>query len=100
MAVCALLKSSVVLGRDEYRVQALRTLEFLIENLWHERAGVFPGPELAVGADSLALVVPLLALPQATHYLLDAWIWRIRPENPELARHLSLPGQSDLQAPG
>ncbi len=68
--------------------------------VWHERAGVFPGPELAVGADSLALVVPLLALPQATHYLLDAWIWRIRPENPELARHLSLPGQSDLQAPG
>ena len=34
-----------------------------------------PGPVL------LALVVPLLALPQATHYLLDAWIWKVRPEN-------------------
>jgi hypothetical protein len=27
-------------------------------------------------------------VPQATHYVLDAWIWRVRPENPELARHL------------
>jgi hypothetical protein len=33
--------------------------------------------------------VPLLALPQATHYLLDAWIWRVKG-NPELARRLGL----------
>ncbi|MGE0455875.1 MAG: hypothetical protein AB7O37_19340 [Vicinamibacteria bacterium] len=56
--------------------------------LWHEHGALFPGPELALGADSLALLVPLLALPQATHYMLDAWIWRVRPENPDLGRHL------------
>jgi hypothetical protein len=56
--------------------------------VWHEHAGLFPGPALLPGPEALALVVPLLALPQATHYLLDAWVWRVRPENPDLARHL------------
>jgi hypothetical protein len=56
--------------------------------VWHEHAGLFPGPALRPGPEALALVVPLLALPQATHYLLDAWVWRVRPENPDLARHL------------
>jgi hypothetical protein len=56
--------------------------------VWHERAGLFPGPALLPGPVILSLVVPLLALPQATHYALDAWIWRVRPENPDLARQL------------
>ncbi|HSD28163.1 MAG TPA: hypothetical protein VLL75_12735 [Vicinamibacteria bacterium] len=56
--------------------------------VWHEHGGLFPGPSFAPGAAALALLVPLLALPQATHYVLDAWIWRVRPENPDLARHL------------
>jgi len=56
--------------------------------VWHEHAALFPGPALLPGPEALALVVPLLALPQATHYLLDAWVWRVRPENPDLARHL------------
>jgi hypothetical protein len=56
--------------------------------VWHEHGGLFPGPTLLPGPEALALVVPLLALPQATHYLLDAWVWRVRPENPDLARHL------------
>jgi hypothetical protein len=54
--------------------------------LWHEHGALFPGPELLLSRGTLALLVPLLALPQATHYLLDAWIWRVRPENPELTR--------------
>ena len=57
-------------------------------SLWHEQAQLFPGPELVPGPELLALIVPLLALPQATHYLLDAWIWKVRPDNPGLARHL------------
>lgn len=57
--------------------------------LWHEHGGLFPGPELLLARGTLALVVPLLALPQATHYLLDAWIWRVRPENPELVKLLA-----------
>jgi hypothetical protein len=56
--------------------------------LWHERGFLFPGAELLLSRGALALVVPLLALPQATHYLLDAWIWRVRPENPELVKLL------------
>lgn len=56
--------------------------------LWHEHAAIFPGPDLLLAPGTLALLVPLLALPQATHYLLDAWVWKVRPENPGLARHL------------
>ena len=56
--------------------------------VWHEHASLFPGPAMAPGSAALALLVPLLALPQATHYVLDAWVWRVRPENPDLARYL------------
>jgi hypothetical protein len=55
--------------------------------LWHERPSLFPGADLSPGPEALALLVPLLALPQATHYVLDAWIWRTR-DNPGLARRL------------
>ncbi len=33
----------------------------------------------------LTLVVPLLAVPQATHYVLDGYIWRLRAVSPRLA---------------
>lgn len=59
--------------------------------VWHEHASLFPGPALQLAPSLMALAVPLLALPQATHYVLDAWIWRVRPENPRLARDLGLP---------
>jgi hypothetical protein len=55
--------------------------------VWHERAGIFPGPPVTLSTAALALLVPLLALPQSTHYVLDAWIWR-RSGNPGLARRL------------
>jgi hypothetical protein len=58
--------------------------------LWHERGSLFPGADVMLGPPLLALVVPLLALPQATHYLLDAWIWRVRPENPSLGAELGI----------
>ena len=51
-------------------------------SVWQERAWLFGG-----GWDVSALklvVVPLLALPQMTHYVLDGFIWR-RKSNPELA---------------
>jgi len=55
--------------------------------LWHERPGLFPGAGSSPGPGTLALLVPLLALPQATHYVLDGWIWRARG-NPGVRRHL------------
>lgn len=51
--------------------------------IWHDRAWLF-----GAGWDLEALhmfLVPLLALPQATHYILDGFIWR-RRDNPEVAR--------------
>jgi hypothetical protein len=60
--------------------------------VWHDHGGLFRLPALDPGAAALTLLVPLLALPQATHYLLDAWIWR-SAENPDLARHLGLDGR-------
>ena len=58
--------------------------------VWHENGQFFPGAALEPGTMLLSLVVPLLALPQATHYLLDAWIWRMKPENAGTASALGL----------
>lgn len=55
--------------------------------VWHERGAIFPGPEWLPSPEWLALLVPLLALPQASHYVLDAWIWKVK-QNPGVARHL------------
>ena len=50
--------------------------------IWHERAWLFGG---AWDWESLKVfVVPLLALPQATHYILDGFVWR-RRGNPHLS---------------
>jgi len=50
--------------------------------VWHDRGAVF-GEPWDVGALK-SLVVPLLALPQLTHYVLDGFIWR-RRSNPSVA---------------
>jgi hypothetical protein len=50
--------------------------------LWHERAWLF-GAAWDVAAWKVFLV-PLLALPQMTHYVLDGFIWR-RKSNPNLS---------------
>ncbi len=45
--------------------------------VWHERSWLF-GASAPLATTTLALVVPLLALPQATHYVLDGFVWRAR----------------------
>ncbi|MGD8861214.1 MAG: hypothetical protein PVI30_14495 [Myxococcales bacterium] len=55
--------------------------------VWHDQPWLF-GDGRAVSADFLVFLVPLLALPQALHYALDGFIWKVRPENPTLAREL------------
>jgi len=47
--------------------------------IWHDRAWLFGAP-FDLG-DLRVVVVPLLALPQLTHYILDGFIWR-RRNNP------------------
>lgn len=50
--------------------------------VWHERSWLF-GPAWDIGALDQVLV-PLLAVPQITHYILDGFIWR-RRSNPEFS---------------
>lgn len=61
--------------------------EWLWDGLvWNEHGSLFPGApeESPLGAAALGVVVPLLALPQATHYALDGWLWK-RGANPDVA---------------
>jgi hypothetical protein len=60
------------------------------ETLWdrwvfHDREWLF-GAGPALSETIVWLVVPLLALPQSVHYVLDAWVWR-RKRNPMLSSH-------------
>ena len=43
--------------------------------IWHDHPGLF-GQGWDLGPRVQALLVPLLALPQAVHYALDGFIWR------------------------
>ncbi|MFB1479499.1 hypothetical protein [Corallococcus sp. RDP092CA] len=54
--------------------------------VWHDRAVLFGDRGPVLEADVLALVVPLLALPQATHYVLDAFVWKAGKEPALLVR--------------
>jgi hypothetical protein len=58
--------------------------------VWHEHGAVFLGPTVALGSVVLSVVVALLAVPQATHYVLDAFLWRTGRHNPALAERLGL----------
>lgn len=61
--------------------------------VWTEHRGMFsPFQMLPAIADkaTLAWLVPLLALPQITHYILDAFIWRMKTEGTMWRRILFL----------
>jgi len=55
---------------------------FWDRGIWHERAWLFGSP-WEIGSLKMFLV-PLLALPQLTHYVLDGFIWR-RKSNPNFS---------------
>lgn len=65
-------------------IALLFTLAFLEEGLWdgfvwRDHAGLFglfSRLPTVTSADIMAWLVPLLALPQAVHYVLDAFIWK------------------------
>ena len=62
------------------------TEEWLWHQLvWHDHEQAFPGPFSPenVAAWTASLLVPLLAGPQAAHYLLHGWLWRVSA-NPDL----------------
>jgi hypothetical protein len=59
--------------------------------VWHDHDALFPGPAIPLGAFGLAAATALLAVPQATHYVLDGFLWRTRT-NPDVAARLGLAG--------
>lgn len=73
----------VALGRCVACVWLLAYVEELVwdRGVWHERPGLF-GEALDLGSVQ-AWLVPLLAVPQLTHYVLDGLFWR-RAGNPHL----------------
>jgi hypothetical protein len=58
--------------------------------IWHDHPQLFGGGSLELDAFASSVVVALLTVPQATHYLLDRWIWKVGPRNPRLAKQLGL----------
>ncbi|NUP05331.1 MAG: hypothetical protein HOW73_04635 [Polyangiaceae bacterium] len=73
-------------------VAVLQMLAFAEEMIWdrlvwHGHEGIFGWvPEIVLSDAALALIVPLLAVPQATHYVLDAVLWRRRDTGAAQAR--------------
>jgi hypothetical protein len=59
--------------------------------VWHDHPELFGhAVPLDVHPLAMAIVVALLTVPQATHYVLDRFIWRVGPQNPALAEQLGL----------
>ena len=50
--------------------------------VWHERGWLFGAGAWASAASLKGVLIPALALPQITHYVLDGFIWR-RKNNPQ-----------------
>lgn len=61
--------------------------------VWHDHPALFgeaSGALASVLGGLEGALVPLLALPQLTHYVLDAYLWRMDGSNPGLAEALEL----------
>ncbi len=59
--------------------------------VWGERPWLF-GEEALLHGPALAVLAALLATPQLTHYVLDAFVWKVGSgRNPRLARELTPP---------
>lgn len=66
--------------------------------VWHDRAELFGSGTLELSTFATAFVVSLLTVPQATHYVLDRFIWRAGPDNPKLAQQLGLASPENARA--
>ncbi len=72
-------------------ILALMALAYFEEGIWdwfvwQEHANLFGTFHLSASATALAILVPLLTMPQATHYVLDAYIWRVNKKGKEEVR--------------
>ncbi len=62
--------------------------------VWHDHPELFGHGTTELSAFAVAFVVALLTVPQATHYVLDRFIWRVGPDNPKLAEQLGFSSPS------
>ncbi|MFI5384857.1 MAG: hypothetical protein ACHQ50_01945 [Fimbriimonadales bacterium] len=72
-------------------VLALVALAYFEEGIWdrvvwNEHADIFGSFYLPASATVLVILVPLLTMPQVTHYVLDAYIWRVNKKGREEVR--------------
>lgn len=58
--------------------------------VWHDHPQYFGAGGWALSRFGLAVAVALLAVPQATHYVLDGFVWRGGKHNPGLGESLGL----------
>ncbi len=54
--------------------------------VWREHADIFGSFHMSASATAMILLVPLLTMPQITHYVLDAFIWRVNKRGNEEVR--------------
>jgi hypothetical protein len=54
--------------------------------VWQEHAEIFGPFHITAPAAALIILVPLLTMPQVTHYVLDAFIWRVNKKGKEEVR--------------
>ncbi len=54
--------------------------------IWREHPNVFGAFYVPASATVLMILVPLLTMPQITHYVLDAYIWRVNKKGKEEVR--------------
>lgn len=68
--------------------------------VWHSHDGLFGWVgELELSDAAVGLLVPLLAVPQATHYVLDAVLWRRRDTDATQARALGFGASATASSP-
>ena len=54
--------------------------------VWREHVNIFGSVHVSASATALMILVPLLTMPQVTHYVLDAFIWRVNKRGKEEVR--------------
>lgn len=76
-----------------FYVGSLVALAFMEEGLWDwfvwkEQPELFGAQHFVLPGLVLTFLVPLLTMPQVTHYVLDAYIWRVNSKGKEEIRAL------------
>ena len=67
--------------------------------VWKDHMALFPGfSNLPTIQDRtiLSVLIPLLALPQSTHYIFDAFLWRVRGKDSKWKNMLLYPERREI----